>query len=137
MWSMIKNNIPGVAMITGTGALYGFIMEPDGGFAVLAALGACFGGLAAVGLFGHPGRGGWGLAALGAFVATALGAGLAGAYLYFPEGLWIAPVMVAIYATDMLLAGPVWLSLMAATHLTMRRIRAKVPDSGAGPVGLI
>lgn len=131
MWSMIKNNIPGVAMITGTGALYGFIMEPDGGLALLAAIGACAGGLAAVGLFGHPGRWGWGLAALGAFVATALGAGLAGAFLYFPDGLWIAPVMVALYTTDMLLAGPIWLGLMAVTHLAMRNVRAATPDDEA------
>lgn len=123
MWSNIKQNIPGVAMITGIGALYGFMMNADNGLSLLAGGGAFFGGMAAVGLFGHPGRWGWYLAGFGAFVATALGAGLAGAVMYFPDGLVVAPIMVALFATEMLLAGPVWLALMATTHLVMRHVR--------------
>lgn len=129
MWSIIKNNIPGVAMIAGTGAVYGWLIEPHTKMILLSGGGALVGGIAAIGLFGHPGRWGWGLAALGAFVATALGAGLAGGLLYFPDGLWVAPIMVAIFSTEVLVAGPIWASLMIATHLVVRILRQRAGNS--------
>lgn len=103
-------------------------LEALGTFVLPAMIGAAIAGLATARLFGGGGSLGWGLAFLGAVVATALGALIGGAiFVEIIEGGALAdaiyaPVVVFISLVTPLI-GPLWLVIMAATHLVSRRLR--------------
>lgn len=95
-----------------------------------AGCGALIGGAICAGLFGHSGRLGIALSALGAIVATSIGAALAGvAY-----GIWVGPTLLGIIYGPMtvgyaILTMPVvtlvWGATMAAAHLAMRALSVR------------
>ncbi len=111
---------PGVALIGVTGAALGGIIIPEWDFVVATGLVATLGGALAIGLFGQPGLAGWLSAALGAVLATCLGAGLLGGIMYFPDGVWIAPMTVFVSFDEHIAAAPSWFGLMILAHLVTR-----------------
>lgn len=119
----ITTNAPGIGMISVAGGIYGWLMYHDAEFAVMTTIAALCGALMSVGLFGHRGRRGWGFAALGGLVATALGAGLMGGFLQYPGGILVGPAAVLRFAGSDLSAPLVWIAMMAGAHLLMRQRR--------------
>jgi hypothetical protein len=100
-----------------------------------AGCGAMIGGVICAGLFGHSGRLGIALSALGAVLATSIGAALAGAVF----GLLVGPTLAGIVYGPMMvgyaiITNPVvllaWVATMAAAHIVSARManRAFLPS---------
>ena len=137
------------ALISATGAVVmlaiiwsGFSdnMQESLAMILFAAIGAAVAGLATHRLFGRAAALGWVLAALGATLATALGAALGGP-LFFTAGVALfglqgaAPlsdipqialltVMVVFSMLASLKVGPPWFVGMVLVHVIARRLRA-------------
>lgn len=92
----------------------------------LAFCGALVGGACMVWAFGRAGAKGWGLAALGAVLSTAIG-GMAGALLVLPDlpAALVGMIFPFVALVEYLPSLPLWLAGMAGLHLAARALRRR------------
>ncbi|MGL5010919.1 MAG: hypothetical protein ACRC6I_13645 [Paracoccaceae bacterium] len=98
-------------------------LRPDAALISAAGIGATIAGLPVARLFGHPGRRGVALALLGAVLATAIGASVAGFIVGLASNylalVIIAPAVVAGAVISSPLAAAAWLVTLGGTHLAI------------------
>lgn len=99
----------------------------DASLVLLAAICASLAGLICAGLFGRPGRAGWGLALLGAGLVTLLSGWLAGIALVGGLDLraFAGPLFVFGALAAYPLIGLTWLVMMVGAHFWARGIWSK------------
>jgi hypothetical protein len=102
------------------------------GLVVSATCGAFIAGIVSAPLYGHPGRPGAVMAAIGALFATTLGAAIAGLGLGLvttePMIFFLAPVVVGASIVGMPHVLLVWTITMAGAHLIMWYLRRTADD---------
>lgn len=123
-------------MIACVGGISGFLLFGGGGpgisalgLAPLAGMGALVGGFCTAGLFGRTKGAAAGFAILGAFLSTALGAGLGGLMFAGAEGLALAPILVFLGLVTTPAAGIGWVAMMVGVHFAARRLRRHVAQT--------
>ena len=126
-FSAILVSVSGLAVILAMGASF---RNYDLALILAAGSGALVGGAVCAGLFGQPGRAGVALAALGAVLATLIGAALAGlgfGLVVGPTlaGLLYGPIAVAQAIATMPMVLVTWGATMAAAHLALRTLAAR------------
>jgi hypothetical protein len=116
-------------LIAGSGGLvcWQIFQSLDGGLPIFACAGALLSGLMVAQLFGLPGIKGAVLAILGAVLATAGGAALAGIILGIPmeePGLtFAAPMFVASAIASSPFTAVTWAATLGAAHLILLWVR--------------
>ena len=108
-----------VVMIGFVGGVVGALMFGTLG-GIVSGFGAIVGGVCAAGMFGRPDSSGIGIAAMGALLSTAIGAGVIGALFGGFAGAFEAAGGILAALVIQWPVGLAWCAMMTVVHLTAR-----------------
>lgn len=117
-----RNLLPGILLVGAAGGGTGYAMLPDFWFGVMTFLGACGAGACVITLFGRGRYLGWGLALVGAVLAT-LGASATFGLAFNTRAFYEVPILVFLEITEHPTTLFWWLATMGAAHLVTFRLR--------------